>query len=425
MKKDTYRSIQVNDLDEADLRDQFQDESLVLAVDVAKTQMYAGLGGPDGTPQEIVNWTHPTETSNWFSRVETLNCRDVTLVLEPTGTYGDPLISEATRRGWSVEQVSPKRVKDASEVYDGVPSQHDPKAAVVLLWLYGQGLSRPVRRRSEAQTMLKAHLEPVKWIREDKQRYQQRLSAKLAKYWPEVVDEIETDSATLLRLLTDYGGPRAVAASSATVARKMREIGGARLKNETVQAVIDGAQSTVGTPMTPAQREGIKRLACRVDELRKERRRLTRRLTDVIDADPELRPVWDLGEVVGIPTAGILWDELGDFRHYEAPKKLIKALGLNLKEHSSGTKQGRLSITKRGSSAGREALYMATLRLIQQDRWFARWHDQKVAREGGENKKKSVIALMRKLTKGLWHVARGREFQSEKLFGDDLLSTAA
>lgn len=425
MKKDTYRSIQVNDLDEADLRERFQDQSLVLAVDVAKTQMYAALGEPDGRPQQIVSWTHPTETSNWFSLVESVDCREVTLVLEPTGTYGDPLINEATRRGWSVEQVSPKRVKDASEVYDGVPSQHDPKAAVVLLWLYGQGLSRPVRRRSEAQLTLKAHLEPVKWIREDKQRYQQRLCAKLSKYWPEVVDEMETDSATLLMLLMNYGGPRAVAASAPMVVRKMKEVGGARLKEETIQAVLAGARSTVGVIMTDAQRSGLQRLARRVDELRKERRQAEGRLTDVVKAEAELRPVRELGEVVGMVTAGILWDELGDFRQYEVPKKLIKALGLNLKEHSSGTKQGRLSITKRGSSSAREALYLATLRLIQQDRWFAVWHKQKVAREGGENKKKSVVALMRKLTKGLWHVARGREFQSEKLFEDNLLSSAA
>ncbi|MBI4706198.1 MAG: hypothetical protein HY744_34310, partial [Deltaproteobacteria bacterium] len=38
--------------------------------------------------------------------------------------------------------VSPKRVHDAAEVFDGVPSRHDPKAAVLLVRLHLQGVSR-------------------------------------------------------------------------------------------------------------------------------------------------------------------------------------------------------------------------------------------------------------------------------------------
>jgi hypothetical protein len=43
--------------------------------------------------------------------------------------------------GMEVHQMSAKRVHDACEVYDGVPSLHDAKAAQVIERLYFEGAS--------------------------------------------------------------------------------------------------------------------------------------------------------------------------------------------------------------------------------------------------------------------------------------------
>lgn len=48
--------------------------------------------------------------------------------MEPTGTYGDGLRALLVSRGVSVFMQSPKRVHDAREVFDGVPSLHDAKS---------------------------------------------------------------------------------------------------------------------------------------------------------------------------------------------------------------------------------------------------------------------------------------------------------
>jgi transposase len=42
-------------------------------------------------------------------------------------------------------------------------------------------------------------------------------------------------------------------------------------------------------------------------------------------------------------------------------------MGLNLVEHSSGTYQGQLRISKRGSPRVRQWLYMAALRLLRRE----------------------------------------------------------
>ncbi|NEX20999.1 IS110 family transposase [Thiorhodococcus mannitoliphagus] len=63
---------------------------------------------------------------------------------------------------------------------------------------------------------------------------------------------------------------------------------------------------------------------------------------------------------------------------------LRQALGLNLKEHSSGTHQGRLAITKRGPSVARFYRYFAALRLIAHDPLVRRWFQVKTAHLGGD-----------------------------------------
>ena len=101
-----------------------------------------------------------------------------------------------------------------------------------------------------------------------------------------------------------------------------------------------------------------------------------------------------------------------------------KAIGLNLKERSSGKHQGQLKITKRGPGKARKYLYFASLRWSYQDPVIATWYQHKVKRDGGL-KRKAIVALMRKLAMALWHVARGEAFDSRKLFNAQALGLAA
>jgi len=59
--------------------------------------------------------------------------------MEPSGTYGDALGWQLREAGIELYRVAPKRVHDAAEVYDGVPSLHDAKAAYLIGRLHLQG----------------------------------------------------------------------------------------------------------------------------------------------------------------------------------------------------------------------------------------------------------------------------------------------
>jgi transposase len=114
----------------------------------------------------------------------------------------------------------------------------------------------------------------------------------------------------------------------------------------------------------------------------------------------------------------------GHPQDYPSAASYVKGLGLNLKERSSGKHRGQLKITKRGPGVTRHYLYFAALRLIQHDPQVRRWYQARIARPGAL-RGKSVIAVMRKLAAGLWHVARGQDFAASKLFNCQPQASAA
>ena len=114
--------------------------------------------------------------------------------------------------------------------------------------------------------------------------------------------------------------------------------------------------------------------------------------------------------------SAVVVSRAGDPREYASASSLVKSVGLNLKERSSGKYKGQLKITKRGPGVCRYYLYLAALRMIQDDPVVGAWYRKKVARDGGKVKNKAVIAVTRKLVEALWHVARGEPFDSRRLF---------
>ncbi|MGH7383465.1 MAG: IS110 family transposase, partial [Candidatus Methylomirabilales bacterium] len=181
-------------------------------------------------------------------------------------------------------------------------------------------------------------------------------------------------------------------------------------------------------PCVTAEREYLMALGAELRHSREEKERVGLRLSALTQADPELHA---LGVTLGRVTTGLLIAEGLDPRAYANSGSYCKAFGLNLKERSSGPSSGRqagpipgpgfqhkgqLKITKRGSGPARRDLYLATLRLINHNEIVNRWYEKKVQAQGGRHKLKIVVALMRKLSRALWYVARGQAFDARKLY---------
>jgi len=413
MKKRIYRGVNVKKVDEERLADAVRGKRVVFGVDVAKEAMVGSVVVERNDVKLNVKWTHPAETTELVELITGLPAASIEVAMEPSGTYGDALRYQFAMCGVPVCRVSPKRSHDAAEVYDGVPSWHDVKSAGLIARLHLDGASEPWRDRTDEERKLAASIRTMEMYDGQENNNTNRLEALLARHWPEVTQHLRLKSATLVAVIKHFGSPQKVARQASQARALMRRVGRGGIREETVGAIVRSAQTTVGVPVIEAEARMLQTLA---EEILRCRKAANKARVEVERLSEAHEAAGRIGQTIGKVTAAVLVSKVGDPQEYASASSLVKSLGLNLKERSSGKHKGQLKITKRGPSVCRYYLYLAALRLIQDDPVVRAWYGKKVARDGGKMKNRAVIAVVRKLVKGLWHVARGEPFDSRLLF---------
>jgi transposase len=421
MKKRIYRAVDVKALNLDELRKVVKNQKIVLGVDVAKEDFFAALMNEKREVLSTIKWKHPMETGMLLDvMLHKLPWSSLDVAMEPSGTYGDALRALFLGNGIKVYRVSPKRCHDAAEVYDGVPSLHDPKAAAIIGRLHLDGASEEWPLPEKAQRELRAAIKTMELYDDAYYRNINRLESLLARHWPEVTRHLKLTSVTLLELIIAFGCPDRVAAEPEKSAELMRRVGRSNLLVEKIDKVVESAQQSMGVPCIEEERRHLVELCSEVRRLQQKARTAQDRVerltqdTESVDA---------MVGVIGKKTAAVLHSELGDVSRYDNAGSYVKSMGLNLKEHSSGKHKGKLKITKRGSGTVRMYLYLAVLRLIQNNFIVQAWYQCKIERDGGI-KMKAVVAVMRKLARALWHVGQGKRFDAAKLFDVSRLGLA-
>lgn len=419
MSKHRYHTVNFNQVDFKQLASEVDGGKLAFAIDVAKEDYVAGFMGSDQTLIKLVKWRHPQQTPALLDRLtEAFSADQLCAVMEPTGSYGDALRFKLKDLGIEVYLIAPKRVHDSAEIYDGVPSLHDAKAAYLIGRLHWQGVSQVWQEHSPNRRAFKAQLTLVSLYKGRLQRGLNRFEALLSTYWPEAESLLDRDSATLLQLIKTYGDPAHIAANHVAGRTLMQKTGGYFLSDEKIDQVISSARHTIGVPCLEAERKLLQTFAQDLLDTRQSLRTIEAAIKQQVQLDTQTRQV---AEVVGHTTAAVLNASLGSALSYADSESYLKGAGMNLKEVSSGKHKGQLKLTKRGPSIARYYLYFAALRLIQKDPITQAWYQTKVLNDGGYGGK-AIIAIMRKLAKGLWHVARGETFDTSKLFNIEHLA---
>jgi len=388
---------------------------LVVAIDVAKTKMMAGFGREDGSTVKLVRFEAPAEARAFVELVvATGQALGVAIeaLMEPTGTYGDALRELLVGRGVTVLMLSPKRVHDAREVFDGVPSLHDAKSCVVMAQLHRQGVSRPYAAMSEDRARLRALVHRRQVYEKPLQMLLGELEGLLARHWPELLSDMDVwRRKTPLELLAAHPCPADVVAHWPEAREVMRRASRNTMKEQEAQRVLESAMRSIGVRMLQEQGEVVRTVAREALHVRARLSSIDKEIEKVAEEHEATR---DIAVVVGRVTAAVLVAYLGPLGAYASAAALEKACGLNLKVKSSGNLVGRPSITRRGPPEVRAYLHLAAIRLVKDDALIARWYR---ARGGylANRKLVALVAVTRKLIRALWHVARGAAFDSSKL----------
>jgi len=185
-----------------------------------------------------------------------------------------------------------------------------------------------------------------------------------------------------------------------------------KLRPERIDEVVSSARDSLGVPVDAHDASMLVAVARSMLQLRGELDALEDEASSFVTehASPGTK---NLAGLLGTMTALAVLGDAGDPKSYSSPASLQKALGLNLRERSSGEHKGKLRITKRGSARARQYLFFAALRLIQYDHTVRAWFAKRC---GNGSKIRAVVAVMRKLVLALPHVARGEPFDATKLF---------
>lgn len=412
MSKRRYSTVNCKQVDWSALAAAMAGQRAVFAVDVAKVKFVAALQVEAGKSLVRVGWQHPFETAELLAGLAVLaQAGQLEVVMESSGVYGDALRWQLHQRGIPVYRVEAKRVHDSAEVYDGVPSLHDAKASELIAKLHWEGCSARWERLPEAQRDQLAQLRRLRQAKARMQAERNRLEALLARHWPELPYRLGLSSASLLRLVATYGAPAPLTLLGHQARRLLREVGGNMLAEETIEAVLASARTTLGMPCTSGESAQLRWQAEQVIAAQREQRQAERQLAHSVERQAHLAP---MRKLLGEVTSAVLLATQGDPKGYPNAASYCKGIGLNLKEHSSGQHRGQLAITKRGPALARFYLYFAALRLIRRDPVIKRWYTTKTARPGAV-KQKQVIELMRKLAKAFWHQANGHAFDVNRL----------
>jgi transposase len=414
MKSRAYRAVDVNRVDVKACTLSREGQCVDVGCDVGKESIWVVLRwGPNefDRPWKVKS---PEDVGLLVERLVALrHGRALSVAMEPTGIYGDPLRQALADAKIAVRRVSPKMASDFAEVFDGVPSQHDGKDAAVVAELSAQGRSWEWewRTASEEDQELEYLVDWLDGQRRQMMMWYGRLEAVVSRHWPEATGIVRLSSATLLHCMAYYGGPQALMRDTAA-AQRLGCWGRALLTKEKREELMASAARTVGVKQGRWDEERARRYANAILECRQQIRVSRARIKKLAQANPTIMA---MGEVVGVTTASVLWVHLGDPRQYHCGPAYCKAMGLNLAERSSGRYVGKLKISKRGPAAARRWLYLAALRWVRHEpvkSWYAA---QKAARRG--EGKPAVVGVMRKLAMTLYQVGgRGMKFMPHQLY---------
>jgi transposase len=382
-----------------------------VGLDIAKQEIVSVIRWSDGSFERPWSVCNPSEIGLLIERLCFLKgvCGGLTVGLESTGTYGESVRFALTKAGIDVHRVSGKGVSDYKEIFDGVPSQHDGKDAAMIaeLTFFGKGTPWPFVLYTEAEQQMRHQVARLDAFRNQANQWMGRLEGMLARHWPELTNFLKLHSVTLLNICVEYGSPSNLAAD-ASAREQLRKWGGPRLSFPKIEAIIGSAETTAGVAIGPGEMVWLKEIASEVIRAKREFRQCDRELQAFAKSHEDMQ---HYVKEVGVVTLCVLWTITGDPANYSSSGAFIKALGLNLKELSSGKRQGHLAISKRGSGLARKYLFFWALRAVQLpelSNWYTSF--QKVGRgksNGSEHRKmKALIALMRKLCRALWYVRK-------------------
>jgi len=404
------------------------DRYLIVGIDVGKLSNYAFFGIPTG--RVLFKRFVFQNTHDGFERLlnkigavkDRYKLEEIVIGVEPTANYHKPLAQFLMNRAFHVVLESGNAVKKNRELLDGRWDKNDTKDAANVADLISQGKCLFYENPSMEIESVRELLSLKKRLKKEERSLKVRIrNCLLAKYFPEldrVYNRAEQENLAIIRWCLN---PEEIAAMDFREFSTMVTSGKSGLPQEKrLKNIHSLAGESIGCSFSPSARIEAEIL---VDRIRGIKESLTRVDTEILSICSKL-PGYDI--MLTIPGFGpyvssVVLARIGNPFRFSSQSQVIKLSGYDLGAIRSG-KNARSkvpTISKRGHSELRYALYQAALSASTHDNVFMHYYTKllkdRKAEKGIEVKMRVKLAV--KMLVIAWTMLK-----SNKAFDPDLVN---
>jgi transposase len=325
------------------------------------------------------------------------------------------------KHGIKLVMVNPMHVKKSKELDDNSPTKNDVKDAYVIARLIQDGRYSEPQIPEGIYAEIRVGMNLRDRLTQDLARVQGRIQNWLDRFFPEFLDVFKIwEGKAALFSLQHFPLPSDVQTMNAEqIVQAWRQEIKRSVGIKKATQLLEAAKSSIGltTGLSMARKE-LQLLLQQYLLLHSQIDELMEQLEEFVHQIPGSAQMLTIPGVGFTTVAGFL-SEVGDLQRYDHHRQIQKLSGLNLKENSSGKRQGRTRITKRGRPRLRALLFRCVMVLVAKNPEFKALHAHFTRRSNNPlHKKQSLIALCCKLIRILFVLGRKQiPYDATKLQG--------
>lgn len=333
-------------------------------------------------------------------------CDKILVGMEPTGPYWIPFSAFLEGKGIKAVFVNPYHVKKTKEQYDNSPLKSDPKDALLIARMVGEGkYLKPVVLDENFKKIRKLFKYRQSLVGQ-KVSIVNRIKSELAECFPEL-EEIfsDFDGKAIRAVLKACPLPCDILTmGEEKLTCLLNDSTSGRVGQKKAAELLKAASSSAGAGIgSDGCYSIISSMAENLDYMITQIAKIEKELKICLKETREYKILSSIPGVSFVTVSSIL-AVAGDLRNYASASELIKLLGLNVYEISSGKHRGVRRISKRGLPWARNHLYEAAAANCREGGFF---RDNYLAmRKRGKPSSVIFIAFVCKLVKLMFAMVR-------------------
>lgn len=405
-------------------------EYLIVGIDVAKDRHHAFFGMATGKTllKRLVFDNNIDGFQKLLTYVDAIKVREglseVVFGLEPTANYHKPLGEFLIKADQIVVLISTNAAKRNRETLDGRWDKNDTKDSANVADMISQGKCLYYEYASEQLRDLRSLLSLRRKLKKMEHALRMRIrNHLLAQYFPEMDEYFPGGDNDCLSIIKSFLNPSLIAG---TDYEKFCRIAPSRGKTISQQrrlsAIWQQAHNSIGCDIGEAGEFEAATLVESLEAIRRDISKVNGKIQETCCQFSEYEYLMSIPGY-GPTISAMVLAAIGDPFRFSNGSQLLKLVGLDLTAQRSGKKSTNVttSISKKGKSEVRYALYHAALVASSRDKHFMRYFTDKIRNRAKEKgiKTKMRVKLSAKMLQIAWALMKKKEYFDPKHLNSD------